>query len=103
MIAPRGYVVSANVALTPNCTTVESLGDIPIEELVLRGIKTIFLEEWFMFGFDHQRRPISGLYRACRRFLSVFLVGCAKEKRYGECLFGVSTHLSSQQLENGSV
>jgi thymidine kinase len=28
VIAPRGYVVSANVALTPNCTTVESLGAI---------------------------------------------------------------------------
>jgi thymidine kinase len=63
MIAPRGYVVSANAALTPNCTTVESLADIPVEELVLRGIRTIFLEEWFMFGFDQQRRPISGLYR----------------------------------------
>src|SRR5579859_7433406 len=63
VIAPRGYVVSANAALTPNCTTVEALGDIPIEKLMLRGIKTIFLEEWFMFGFDQQRRPISGLYR----------------------------------------
>jgi len=63
VIAPRGYVLSGNATLTPNCTTVESLGDIPIEELVLRGIKTIFLEEWFMFGFDTQRRPISGLYR----------------------------------------
>jgi len=63
VIAPRGYVVSAHAALTPNCTTVASLGDIPIEGLVLRGITTLFLEEWFMFGFDYQRRPISGLYR----------------------------------------
>ena len=64
VIAPRGYAVSANTALDPNCTTVESLADIPIEELVRRGVKTICLEEWFMFGFDQQRRPISGLYRA---------------------------------------
>ena len=48
VIAPRGYGLSANAALTPNCTTVEALGDIPVEELVQRGIKTIFLEEWFM-------------------------------------------------------
>ena len=63
VIAPRGYAMSANAALTPNCTTVEALGDIASEELVQRGIKTIFLEEWFMFGFGSQRRPISGLYR----------------------------------------
>src|SRR5690242_20051951 len=47
VIAPRGYVMSAYAALTPNCTTVASLGAIPVEELVRRGIKTIFLEEWF--------------------------------------------------------
>ena len=63
VIAPRGYVVSANAALAPNCTTVEAIGDIPVEELVLCGNRTVYLEEWFMFGFDLQRRPIPGLYR----------------------------------------
>ena len=63
MIAPRGYAISVNAAFAPNCTTVESLGDIPVEELVRRGVRTICLEEWFMFGFDPQRRPIPCLYR----------------------------------------
>lgn len=68
VIAPRGYVLNAHAALTPNCTTVESLADIPVEALARRGIKTICLEEWFMFGFDQQRRPIPGLYRDMMRW-----------------------------------
>ncbi len=45
-----------------NCTVVTTLDDIPVETLVGQGIKTIILDEWFMFGFDAARRPIPDLY-----------------------------------------
>jgi len=53
---------------------------IPIEELVLRGITTLFLEEWFMFGFDQQRRPISGLYRDMMGRWVYWLLGTSVHK-----------------------
>lgn len=60
-IAPRGYAANGDSAES-NCTVVESLADIPVEALALRGITRIFLEEASMFSYDSHGRPIPNLY-----------------------------------------
>lgn len=61
-ILPKNYANGEDILTEPNCATVDSLDAIPVEELVAEDIRTIMLEETFMFGFDRKREPIPELY-----------------------------------------
>jgi thymidine kinase len=52
-IRPRG--VSDGDAY--KCRAIDSLADIKVASLVHRGIRTVLLEEFHMFGYDHNRKP----------------------------------------------
>ena len=67
IILPKNYQVTTPVAGEPNCSSVESLNDIPAAELSLQGITTIVLEEFHMFGYRLDRVPLHGLYLATMR------------------------------------
>ena len=61
-IVPRGYIASGGSAMLPNCEKIGSLSDIPVRELVAKGIRRLFIEEGSMLGYGPDGQPIKNHY-----------------------------------------
>jgi thymidine kinase len=44
------------------CRAINSLADIKVKSLVHRGVRTVLLEEFHMFGYDHNRVPLVNVF-----------------------------------------
>jgi len=44
------------------CRTIDSLADVKVKSLVHRGIRTVLLEEFHMFGYDHNHKPRNNIF-----------------------------------------